>query len=123
MQLSHLIGTQSAAKDGVMMFDPVAGVPVFSQSGVWVPLAVFEAGRSESGVSPAGNVVFAEAFSAPPVVLAQVVGAGAADVAMVAEVSNVTATAFDVRITRITTAYGQFISQVPGDVAWLAVGV
>ena len=123
MQLPHLIGAKSAAQDGVMMFDPAAGVPVFSQGGVWVPVAVFAPGRAESGIAASGSVVFDEAFTSAPVVVAQPTAKGAQTyIARVAEVSNVTTTGFDVRLTEISTAYGEFVKTVSGNVAWLAVG-
>lgn len=123
MQLPHLIGTKSAAQDGVMMFDPAAGVPVFSQDGVWVPVAVFAPGRAESGIAASGSVVFDEAFTSAPVVVAQPTDKGAQTyIARVAEVSNVTTTGFDVRLTEISTAYGEFVKTVSGNVAWLAAG-
>ena len=61
MQLPHLIGTKSAAQDGVMMFDPAAGVPVVSVGGVWVELqgAVLTApdlGQWRIVVDNAGNL-------------------------------------------------------------------
>lgn len=40
VQLLHKTDESKAAVDGLLMFDPVLGVPVYSHNGAWHPLGV-----------------------------------------------------------------------------------
>lgn len=38
--LRHMSGGESAAIDGLVMFDPVQGCPVYSHNGAWHPMTI-----------------------------------------------------------------------------------
>lgn len=119
------VGVERAAADGIIMFDPTTGEPVYAEGGAWLPFwdkALGTALQTGTAAITAATetVTFPTAFSAPPVVVVTPVGIGADNETVNAEVDNVTAAGFDVRLTMVDSAFSAPVRPVSGTINWMA---
>lgn len=115
----------SLATDGLMMYDPSEGSPVFSRGGQWHPVA---SGQStESGVAEVTDTTatqvfeFDEPYASAPVVVGAASKLGIDNgFALCYRIVNVSPTGFSVRLHTISPT--GTVTPTTGTLNWIAMG-
>lgn len=115
----------SLAVDGLMMYDPALGTPVFSRGGAWQPMASGQS--SESGVAEVTNTTatqvfeFAEPYASAPVVVGAASKLGIDNgFALCYRIVDASPTGFRVRMHTISPT--GVVTPTTGTLNWIAMG-